>query len=113
MALPTDPEVDDGWIEDSANTSKNEPANWAKMPYNMDNWGGYSHVVDGWKNTRTDAEVLVGKTGTGDQTDKDWMLQHPWDDEVQNHTQYTDTHDDAVEMAQEWMDDHPAPAFVY
>ena len=106
----------DNRTTDSADTPENELSNWTKMPDGIDSWDGYSHTVDGWKNTETDAEVLVYTvegTGSEDLTEKDWALQHPWDDDIQEHTQYADTHDEAVGIAQEWMDDHPAPAFVY
>lgn len=87
---------------------------WTELPDEHFDNAEYRNVERGWRNTETDAEVLIYRvngTGMEEVTDKDWAVQHPIMDE--ENVQFFDNDGAAEEFAIEYMENHETPPNAY
>lgn len=85
-------------------------SNWTELPDSHFEGNGYRNIQRGWKNTETDAEVLIYRvenTGMEDVTDKEFAVQHPLDGGENSH--FFDDVEKAESYADDYMSDHPNP----
>jgi len=90
--------------------------NWTELTDEELSGHEYQNAEAGWRNTETDAEVIVYRTeGTGmaDVTEKDWAVQHPFDEDTDDNVEFFDDRDAAVAFAEEYIDDHAEPPNAY
>jgi hypothetical protein len=88
---------------------------WTELSDDVLDGAEYTNAERGWRNTETDAEVIVfkvGGTGLEDVTDKEWGVQHPIDDDDEN-TTFFESHDGAVAFAEEYVQENTAPENTY
>ncbi|GGL41453.1 hypothetical protein GCM10009037_26350 [Halarchaeum grantii] len=86
-------------------------SNWQELSADVLSGSEYTNAERGWRNTETNAEVVVyGVEGTGmeDITDKEWAVQHPAD-ENDEHTHFFDDLDAAVDYAERYVGENPSP----
>ena len=100
-------------MNENGDTSDDSDSNWREMEAVELTGNGYGdHVVRGWRNTETFAEVLVfdvDGSDLPDQMPKPWGVQHPFTDDMNSSLRLTDSREEAEEFAKKWIENHPNP----